>query len=415
MKKALALCCCLSVGVTAAPGADDRLDRLDDALAWTADHDNVRARLSGTLDLEGYTFQRPAPGLLHTDRDALLNPRLNLFLDAQFGPQVYAFVQSRVDRGFDPGEGNARGRIDEYAVRFTPRADGRFNLQIGKFATAVGNWVARHHSWDNPFITAPLPYENLTGIFDSAAANSAATLLHWSRADPVAPAGGEYLAQYRVPILWGPSYASGAAITGVIGRADYALEIKNASLSSRPASWDAARVQWQHPAFSGRLGFRPDEGWYLGFSASTGTYLSPAAQPTLTPGHTLGDYRETVWGQDLGYAWHHVQFWAEAYEASFEIPRVGRADTFAYYLEAKYKFTPQFSGALRWNQQLYGDIPDGAGGRVPWGRDVWRLDLAPSYRFTPHTELKLQYSLQSGAIGPRDRSRMLAAQFVLRF
>ena len=110
-----------------------------------------------------------------------------------------------------------------------------------------------------------------------------------------------------------------------------------------------------------------------------------------------------------------MQFWAEAYEASFEIPRVGRADTVAYYLEAKYKFTPQFSGAVRWNQQVYGDIPDGAGGQVQWGRNVWRIDIAPAYRFTPHTELKLQYSLQSGLIGPQSSSRMTAVQFILRF
>ena len=94
---------------------------------------------------------------------------------------------------------------------------------------------------------------------------------------------------------------------------------------------------------------------------------------------------------------------------------MGRAGTVAYYFETKYKFTPQFSGAVRWNQQLYGDIPDGVGGSVQWGRNAWRIDVAPAYRFTPHTELKLQYSLQSGAIGPQDRSRMLAAQFVLRF
>lgn len=413
MKKILALCCCLTAGATVAPGADDFFDRVDDALTWTTCHDNMRARVSGTLDLEGYSFQHPAPALIHSEDGSLLNPRLTLFLDAQLGPRVYVFAQSRVDRGFDPGEGDARWRIDEYALRVTPRADGIFNVQIGKFGTVVGNWVARHHSWNNPFITAPLPYENLTGIFDATAANSAGSLLRWSHVSPAV--AGEYFNQYRLPILWGPSYASGAAITGVIGRTDYALEVKNTSLSSRPARWDAAQTRWQHPTFSGRLGYRPDESWNFGLSASTGSYLSPAAQPTLMPGHTLGDYRQVVWGQDVGFAWHHLQFWAEAYEASFEIPGVGRADTVSYYLEAKYKLTPQFSGAVRWNQQLYGDIPDGAGGRVPWGRDVWRIDVAPTYRFTPHSQLKLQYSLQYGAIGPRDHSRMIAAQFVTRF
>jgi hypothetical protein len=413
MNKSLVICCCVTAGLTAARGADDFLDRFDESLTWTASHDNVRAHVSGSLDLEAYTFQHPAPGLIHSDSDSLFNPRLSLFLDAQLGPQVYAFIQSRLDRGFDPGQGGMQWRIDEYALRFTPRADGVFNFQVGKFGTVVGNWVARHDSWDNPFITAPLPYENLTGIFDSAAAGSAAVLLNWAHLGPAI--AGTYFDEYRLPILWGPSYASGAAVSGVIGWMDYALEMKNAALSSRPASWNVSENQWQHPAFAGRLGFRPDASWYLGFSGSTGTYLNSSAQPTLAPGYSLGDYREVVWGQDVSFAWHHVQIWAEAYEAGFEIPRVGRARTIAWYLEAKYKFTPQFAGAMRWNQQLYGDIPDGAGGMVQWGRDVWRLDLAPYYRFTPYTELKLQYSLQSGGIGPRDRTRMLAAQFITRF
>ncbi|HVT72134.1 MAG TPA: hypothetical protein VHD61_03290 [Lacunisphaera sp.] len=413
MNKPAVLLCCLAAAV--AGRADDWLDRVDDSLTWTADHERVRARLSGLAELEFYDFSDPAPGLLHADGGSLVTPRLTAFLDAQLGPRVYVFAQGRVDRGFDPGEGGAQARFDEYAVRFTPSDHGAFSLQLGKFATVVGNWVARHHSWSNPFITAPLPYENPTGIFDAAAADSAARLVSWARPGPAIGGAEDYFSQYRVPVLWGPSYASGASVSGAAGRFDYALEFKNASLSSRPAVWDAAQVQWQHPTVSGRIGFQPDESWSFGVSGSAGSYLTAAARPTLAPGTTLDDYREVVWGQDVAFAWHHFQFWAEAYEAAFEIPRVGRAETVAWYLEAKYKFTPQFSGAIRWNQQLFGSVPNGAGRAVDWGRDTWRIDVAPAFRFTPHTELKLQYSLQFGAIGHASYSHLTAAQFVLRF
>ncbi len=415
MKPALAICCCLAAAIPGARGADDTIDRLDAALTWAADHDRVRAHVSGLLDLEAYQLQQPTSGLFRTDSGSLVNPRLTLFLDAQLGPSLYVFAQSRVDRGFDPGVGDARIRMDEYAIRFTPRPDGIFNLQLGKFATVVGNWVPRHHSWTNPFITAPLPYENLLGLFDAVPANSTAALLRWAQPTPRVPGREDYLSQSRVPIVWGPSYTSGGAVSGVVGRTDYAFEVKNAALSSRPTDWDVARTQWQHPTYSGRLGYRPGESWYFGFSASTGTYLSAAAGATLTPGDDLSEYRETMWAQDISYAWHHFQFWAEAYEASYAVPGVGHATTVAYYLEAKYKFTPQFSGAVRWNQQLNGDLPDGSGGRVQWGRDTWRIDVAPNYRFTPHTELKLQYSLQFGGIGPRNYSHLSALQFVTRF
>ena len=416
MKVAALLCCVLATTAGAAPVlTEDFVDHIDQALTWSAAGDQVRARLSGSLELEEYDFQPAPQGLVHADGKNIFNPRLSLFLDAQAGAQFYFFAQARLDQGFDPQEGPAQLRLDEYALRFTPWTDGRLNFQIGKFATVVGNWTGRHLAWDNPFITAPLPYENLTGIFDEAAANSAATLRRWAQLGVPPGNGNSYPGQYRLPIIWGPSYASGAAISGVCGATSYAFEIKNAALSSRPASWDAAQVQWQHPTLSGRLGYRPDESWNLGLSLSTGSYLLASAGPSLAPGTTLGDYREIVVGQDLTYAWHHLQFWAEAYEARFAIPHVGNADTFAYYFETKYKFTPQFFGAVRWNQQVFGRIPDGAGAEVPWGRDVWRIDFAASYRFTPHSEIKLQYSLLSGGTGPHDHATTFAAQFILRF
>jgi hypothetical protein len=409
-------CAVLALMTFRAFGADDFLDAVDDALTVSGWHDTVRARLSGTVDLEYYQSALPAPGLIFSSGRDLFNPRLSLFLDAQLGPRVYLFAQGRADRTFDPSDDGAQLRLEEYAVRFTPWTDGRLNFQLGKFATVVGNWVERHDSWDNPFITAPLPYENLTGIWDIQAAGSAAMLLVWSHVTPSPlSAGGDDDKYRRLPIIWGPSYATGAAVSGIIGKLDFAAELKNASLSSRPETWDVTQTQWQHPTWSGRIGYRPDERWNFGFSASTGTYLRPATGPTLAPGYTLGDYRETVLGQDVGFAWHHVQFWAECYEARFAVPLVGQMDTFAYYLEARYKFTPQFFGALRWNQQRFSTVPDAAGAMVPWGRNIWRIDIGPEYRFTPHTQLKLQYNLQHEDNSPRDYTHLIAAQFVVRF
>ena len=399
----------LSFGVVALAAArleaEDFLDRVDEALTFSAFHDKLRARLSGLMDLEGYYFQQPAPGLIDASGDSLFNPRLALFLDAQLGSHVYGFAQARLDRGFDPSDGDAQVRLDEYALRGTPWNDGRFNVQAGKFATVVGNWKERHLSWENPLVTAPLPYENLTAIDDKEAPASPAEFLSQSLDEKYE----------HNPVIWGPSYTTGASMAGRLGKFDYAAEVKNASLSSRPESWSATAIGFEYPSFSGRVGFRPNPMWNFGFSASTGPYFRPEAQPTLPSGHSVGDYSEYVLGQDIRFAWHHWQLWAEVYEARFEVPRVGNADTLAYYLEAKYKFTPQLFGALRWNQQLFATVPDGQGGRAPWGHNLWRIDSALGYRFTAHTQLKLQYSLQHEDSGPRDVSNLIAAQFTLRF
>jgi hypothetical protein len=132
-------------------------------------------------------------------------------------------------------------------------------------------------------------------------------------------------------------------------------------------------------------------------------------------GRSIGDYHERLLGQDISYALHHLQLWAEFYEVRFQVPRIGNADTFAYYLEGKYKFTPQLFGALRWNQQLFSTVPDGAGGSARWGHDLWRIDTLLGYRFTAHTQLKLEYSFQDENSDSRDLIHTVAAQFTLRF
>src|SRR5262249_39201445 len=119
--------------------------------------------LSGLMDFEGYYVDQRPPGLLFDD-ESFFNFRLTFFLDAQLGPHVYAFLEARLDEGFDPGEHAFAARLDEYLIRWTPWDDNRLNLQFGKFATVVGSWVQRHDSWLNPLITAPLPYENLTPV-----------------------------------------------------------------------------------------------------------------------------------------------------------------------------------------------------------------------------------------------------------
>jgi hypothetical protein len=401
-----AISLCVFACTACAFDVDDFLDRLDAELTVSAFDDNLRARLSGTIDLEIYHFQQPAPGLINSEINTLFNPRLTLFLDAQFGSQIYFFAQSRLDRGFDPSDEGAQVRLDEYALRFTPWDDGRFNLQAGTFATVVGNWVPRHLSWENPFINAPLIYENVTPIRDKSAPYSTLDFIY----------GFYSYEKYAFnPVIWGPSYASGISVSGRLGRFDYAAEMKNASLSSRPESWHVTAVGFENPTFSGRAGFRPNQAWNFGLSASEGPYFRPEAEPTLPRDRGIGDYREFVLGQDISFAWHHLQLWAEFYEARFQVPRVGDADTFAYYVEAKYKFTPQLFGALRWNQQLFATVNDGYGGRIRWSQDLARIDIAATYRFTTHTQLKLQYSFQQETTGPGNDNHLLAAQFTLRF
>jgi hypothetical protein len=154
--------------------------------------------------------------------------------------------------------------------------------------------------------------------------------------------------------------------------------------------------------------------WNIGVSASSGPYLLSSAGPWLPPGRDIDDYDEKVLAQDISFAWHHFQFWAECYEARFQVPGIGNADTIAYYLEMKYKFAPQFYGAFRWNQQLFGTIRD-EDERAPWGEDVWRIDAVLGYRFTDYLQAKVQYSLSYHDASAYGQDHLLATQLTLKF
>jgi hypothetical protein len=398
-------------GRTALPG--DLLDRVNDALSIRDPQHQFQLQLSGLLDFEGYFIDQRAPALIETDDSLLFSPRLSIFLDAQWTNHFYFFAQARVDRGFDPSDQGAQVRLDEYFLRYTPLDHPWVSFQIGKFATVVGNWVQRHYSWDNPFINAPLPYENLTGIWDVAAPDNTEVLLYWGHVGKYET--GDYSTKYlQLPIIWGPSYASGFSISGTIDKFDYAVEMKNSALASRPDSWDATEVNLGHPTFSGRVGFRPNEMWNLGVSASAGPYLLSEAAPTLPPGRGISDYRELVLGQDIAFAWRHLQLWAEIYQTRFQVPRIGNADSLAYYLEGKYKITPQLFGALRWNQQLFDTVPAG-NQLVQWGNDVWRVDAAVGYRFTNYLQGKIQYSFSHQHTRIQEGEQLIGAQLTIKF
>lgn len=389
------------------PGkAVEWLDQLDQALYIESPQGFFRSDLSIQADLEAYHSEKAPPGLLFEEDDFFWNPRLSLYLDTRLGEHLYSLVLFRVDRGFDPGAvPGGEGRFDEYLLRYTPFEDPRINFQIGKFATVFGNWVERHDSWNNPLITAPLAYENVMVVGDQAAPPSRAGF-----------AGRRNLADNKrgwLPVIWGPSYAAGASVFGLVDKFEYALELKNASISSRPFAWDPFTVDWDHPTVTARLGFRPNAAWNVGLSGSYGAYLLPGA--TLPAGSSVGQFKQLTFGPDLRYSWRHWELWSEAFFSRFEVPIVGNADTFVYYVETRYKLTPRWFLAGRWNQQFFGEVPNGRGGEQRWDRDVWRLDGGVGYRFGRHLQAKLQYSYAHENGSPKQGDQLVAGQVTVRF
>lgn len=368
----------------------------------------VQASLSGRVDLESYLSDGAPPGLIFSDDGLFFNPRVSLFADVHLGSHWYGVAQARFDRGFDPGLNvGGAGRLDEYLLRWTPLDSPVVNVQAGKFAAVFGNWVQRHLAWDNPFVTAPLAYENVLIITDQGApASPAAFLGRRNRTDTK---------DTWLPVVWGPSYASGASLFGRVERFDYAFEIKNAALASRPSSWGADQDGFSAPTYSARLGFRPDAAWNFGVSGSAGAYIVADPASALPAGSRRQDFQQQALGLDASYAHGHLQLWSEVILSRFQVPNVGNADSVSYFIEAKYKFTESLFGALRWNQQFFDTVANGGGGSAAWESRVMRIDAAVGYRLNRSLQLKLQYSYGHENSPAPNADHLLATQLTWRF
>lgn len=386
--------------------AQEFLDALDEKLAYRSAGGAVQADLSVVVDLTLFAAEPPAPGLLFTDSDFFLAPRVSAFLDVQLGDRVILHGQMRADRGFDPGaESGGDVRMDEYFLQFRASDATEVNLRAGKYATVFGSWAPRSLAWDNPLITAPSAYDILIPITDLAAPASLASFA--ARRDVAANKAG------WVPIIWGPSYATGAAVLGRINALDYALEVKNVALSSPPEAWDGIDYGFPtRPTVTARLGFQPAPEWTLGSSFSRGPYMQESAQASLPTGTSVDDFSQTTWGLDAGYAHRSWLIWSELIHATFDVPRVGKVDVFSGYIEAKYKINSQFWTAMRMNQSWFGDIP---GLETSWDRNTSGVDLGLGYRSSTHIEAKLQYSFTHQQGPDNEGNHLFAAQVVVRF
>ena len=361
--------------------------------------DAVSADFSLLGDMTLYAPEAPAQGMLFSNNDVFVAPAILLFGDVKFGDRVALHALLDADRGFDPGmklDGDVR--LDEYFVQLEALDNARLSVRVGKFATVFGNWIPRHFATDNPFITAPVLYGNFTTVSDSTPpVSTAAFAARRNRKDNK---------EDWVPVVWGPSYTTGASITARSDTLELALEVKNAALSSRPDTWDAINDGFDSPpTVTGRLGWHGTPEWWLGSSFSHGPYLQDNAKATLPDGAQISDYEQTTVGVDGAYARHALQVWAELVGVRFEIPRVGDVEALTGYVEARYKITAQIWLSGRWNQSWFDDVP---GMHLTWDRDYRRLDIAFGYRYNEHIQTKLQYSIGDQA-GDNTNGRNLVA------
>ena len=371
-----------------ASGFTETLEGVSDNFSFATEDGFIQLELSPQLDLEAYYFDDSPPGLVFADGEFELHPRFTTFIDAQIGESLYLFSQIRADQGFDKFSESSQIRFDEYFIRYS---FGKSDLQLGKFATIFGGYVNRHDTWSNPFINAPLAYENVTTITDQVTPGSSDAFLgRRNEADKK---------DKWLSVVWGPSYASGVMLSSAFDKLFVAIEGKNASLSSRPQTWDAfdsGGADWfDETTVTSRVSYNPSAMWEFGLSGSIGPYLQDAAKASLPSGESVSDFEQKTFGTDISYAFGHLQIWSEYIYTEFEVPNVGDLSIHSYFIESRYKLSPSFFAAFRVNQQYFEDLQSPSARSLSWDRDITGLDWAFTYRVGRNLQTKLQYSLLS--------------------
>jgi len=343
-------------------------------LSWSSKNGWVQFQYTGTFEFEGYIVDSRPPGLIVGKNSFFYYKDTNL-LRLSLGEHLFFFTNFQDDRGFDPDDRSVRSDFQEYFVRCTPFDEPWVNIQVGKFATPVGNFVPRHATFQNPLVRDPLPYDFMTVLGDGPPSPSAEVLLG-RRNIPDRK-------QRWVPMIWGPVYHTGAEVFGTVNKFEYAFCVANAALSTRPNQWDLDGSNDEKYNYSGRVGYEPVIGLKLGASYAVGPYLK---RPRLY------DYDQETFGFDAAYSIGRWQFWGEFFSTCWEAPNINDdLRAYSYYLESRYKFTPGFYGSLRWGQIFFNRIDNGAGGQTRWDRDAWRIEAGLGYYFVKNLVGKVQY------------------------
>jgi hypothetical protein len=341
--------------------------------------------LTPSLEALIWSGDSPPSALMESDDSILFAPRFRLDADASLDDQFFMRAAVCVDRGFDPNTRESGDlRLDEFLLRWQPLDDKRINFQMGRFATAFGAWQSTHDFFSDPFLLAPLPYSQIIGVQTrNPGAMTPAAIA--ARADGTAPPVSTLSKDKWASVIWGPSYSNGASIFGSSAHFDYVAEIKNSALSSHPDSWES--LDFSDPAFTTRVGYRPDAAWAFGVSASQGPWMEEQV-----PGIERGDFQQSALGIDARWAQRHLIFTGEWILSEFETPAVGDLRTTSWFVGARWKASARMFLASRFGQMLANDARPPGSNAIPWQADVWRAEFAAGWRLAEDCLLKATYS-----------------------
>ncbi|HLY08293.1 MAG TPA: hypothetical protein VKW04_03200, partial [Planctomycetota bacterium] len=267
---ALAACCALAPQDEPA-GAFDWARALDDlglSVAWG----DFSAELTGELEADLLVFGEEAPGTTLEDPTLRSNHykrtrqeegreglwRFSLFLDGGYQSWLTYEIEGRVDQGEPAKSGEDVGeRLEQYWVRGTLPDSTLVNLELGKFAAPLGNFIPRSSARKNPLTTDPLVYDQVTTFMKKS--DTPATVL--GRRDKPA------VKDWRVPI-YRELYGVGGMAFGTWKDLTVSLAVMNIAPASWVFQWPLHAGDFRDPNYYVHLSYAADASLSVGTSFS---------------------------------------------------------------------------------------------------------------------------------------------------
>lgn len=204
-----------------------------------------------------------------------------------------------------------------------------------------------------------------------------------------------------IPDAYVPVYPFGLMVSGERGQWDYraaAISLPPTHRDYVPDADDALR-----PVVG--LGFTPFTGFRIGASATDGPYLNDELTAGQLDGRGWRSYRNRVVAADVQYGFGHFDLRSEFAIAEFEVPRVGRIDGPAGYLEARATLTPRVFVAVRGELNRYPFIralPDNSW--ISRRVELRAVEGGVGFRFDADTHLKATFSADDWVVTSENAS-----------
>jgi hypothetical protein len=335
--------------------------------------------------------------------DDPFNPvRAKLFPTFEFN-ETFAiegdFLFDNKAKRFDRTKGNQQFRMDGLFLAVKGLADNRLNFWFGKIPTPVGTFSPRSYSHTNPLIGWPLAYSYKVPYNVFALTSEAGNLR--LRGNNVG-AG---------TVIYEACWINGVSVFGEFDNFEYMIDVGRGTLTNPEA------IENKGFQIAGRVGYKFDKQYAVGFSAGIAPYLQH--EPPPTSGIGIRDPKHFIGGIDASAHFEKFHLFVEAFYNSWDTPQYQNeksVQAYSWYVEGQYFLFPNFYAATRFDQMLYNDITDPATGlKIPWGYDVTRIEGGIGYK--PINELNLKAVIQQNYLDhPTSKSiTIVAMQAAFRF